>query len=140
MSVSSTIEQIIAQIRTAVYGRDVRESIAQGIEKCYDDTSKVLNLTASASNVSGNPTVTVSEVNNHKHFSFGIPTNEVDSTNSTSKLYLIGSTSQSTGVSTNANSNVYATNGAFHSTSSTIGEHCTLQWNSTDNCIDFVFS
>ncbi len=32
-----TIDQIVAQIRTAVYGKDVRENIAEGIEKCYLD-------------------------------------------------------------------------------------------------------
>lgn len=32
---SPSIEQIIAQIRTALFGKDVRENIALGIEKCY---------------------------------------------------------------------------------------------------------
>ena len=31
-----TIEQIVAQIRTALYGKDVRENIALGIETCFD--------------------------------------------------------------------------------------------------------
>ena len=46
----SVISDIVAQIRTAVFGRDVRESIAQGIQICYDDvwTSSTL-ATAAAS-------------------------------------------------------------------------------------------
>lgn len=34
-----SIDQIIAQIRTAVYGKDVRENIADGIEQCYEDST-----------------------------------------------------------------------------------------------------
>lgn len=32
-----TIDAIVAQIRTALYGKDVRENIALGIETCFDD-------------------------------------------------------------------------------------------------------
>lgn len=35
----ATINQIVAQIRTALFGKDVRENIAQGIEKCYTDVT-----------------------------------------------------------------------------------------------------
>ena len=35
MAGSPSIEQIVAQIRTALFGKDVRENIALGIEKCY---------------------------------------------------------------------------------------------------------
>lgn len=34
----ATIAQIVEQIRHAIYGKDVRENIAQGIEKCYEET------------------------------------------------------------------------------------------------------
>ena len=34
-----TIPQIVAQIRTAVFGKDVRESIAQGIEACHTENT-----------------------------------------------------------------------------------------------------
>lgn len=49
----ATIAQIVAQIRTAVYGRDVRENIAQGIEKCYTDVTSgktAANAAADAAN------------------------------------------------------------------------------------------
>ena len=32
-----SVQQDVAQIRTAVYGKDVREAIANGIEHCYYD-------------------------------------------------------------------------------------------------------
>lgn len=35
----ATIAQIVEQIRHAIYGKDVRENIAQGIEKCYEETA-----------------------------------------------------------------------------------------------------
>lgn len=41
MAGSPSIEQIVAQIRTAIYGKDVRENIALGIEKCYSETAQI---------------------------------------------------------------------------------------------------
>lgn len=35
----ATIREIVNKIRTAIYGKDVREAIASGIEKCYEDAS-----------------------------------------------------------------------------------------------------
>jgi len=53
----ATIAQIVTQIRTAIFGKDVRENIAQGIEKCYTDvsTGKTLAETA-ASNANAKAT------------------------------------------------------------------------------------
>lgn len=46
-----TIAQIVAQIRQALYGRDVRENIALGIEKCYTDvTNGVTSADTAATN------------------------------------------------------------------------------------------
>ena len=44
----ATISQIVAQIRTAIFGKDVRENIAQGIEKCYTDVSSGVTLADTA--------------------------------------------------------------------------------------------
>ncbi len=44
----SRIDDLVGQIRTAVYGRDVRESIAEGIELCYEE-----NLTVTPQKVQG---------------------------------------------------------------------------------------
>lgn len=45
-----TIEQIVEQIRHAVFGKDVRENIALGIEQCYEDATEV---TVSTTKISG---------------------------------------------------------------------------------------
>ena len=37
MAISRTIQEILYAIRNAVYGKDVRGAIADGIEKCYED-------------------------------------------------------------------------------------------------------
>ena len=50
----ATISQIVAQIRTAVFGKDVRENIAQGIEKCYDDVEDLVLVQADQPPVSSN--------------------------------------------------------------------------------------
>lgn len=42
METTPTIEQIVEQIRTAVYGKDVRENIALGIEKTYQDATDIV--------------------------------------------------------------------------------------------------
>ena len=50
----ATIAQIVAQIRTAVFGKDVRENIAQGIEKCYDDVEDLVLVQADQPPISSN--------------------------------------------------------------------------------------
>lgn len=40
----ATMPQILAQIRTAIFGKDVRENIAQGIEKCYENIESINTL------------------------------------------------------------------------------------------------
>ena len=44
----SRIDELVGQIRTAIYGKDVRESIAEGIELCYEETG-----TAAITKISG---------------------------------------------------------------------------------------
>ena len=48
---SPSIEQIVAQIRTAIFGKDVRENIALGIEKCYEDSENNAKKTDVVNNV-----------------------------------------------------------------------------------------
>ena len=43
-----SIDQIVGQIRTAIYGKDVRENIALGIEECYADRELDRGNTSSA--------------------------------------------------------------------------------------------
>lgn len=47
---ATTIDADVAAIRTAIYGRDVREAIASGLEKTYSHTdSQVSEARAAAS-------------------------------------------------------------------------------------------
>lgn len=46
----ATIKQYTQQIRTAVYGEEVREAIADGIEQCYDDVSGGVDKATRAAN------------------------------------------------------------------------------------------
>ena len=66
--------------------------------------------------------------------------NTAGSTNSTSKLYYVGTTSQTTSATTYSHSAVYATAGAFAATSYKVAELVTLQYNTTTNALDFVFT
>ena len=45
-----TVQQDVAAIRTAVYGRDVREAIADGIEHCYNDAEGGIQRANTAAN------------------------------------------------------------------------------------------
>lgn len=86
MATTKTIAQIVEQIKTAIFGKDVRTNLADGIEKCYDDVTagvtvanaaatKIDGLTVAANelNPGSAPTATISEVSGHKHIAFGIP-------------------------------------------------------------------
>ena len=66
--------------------------------------------------------------------------NTAGSTNSTSKLYLVGASAQAANPVTNSFSAVYTTNGQLDATKFRVAETCTLQYNSTDQALDFVFA
>ena len=88
------------------------------------------------SDASGNVTFTSSYTNT---------LNTAGSTDSTSKLYLIGATSQAANPQTYSDSHVFETNGAFSAktlgvNADTDNDKVTLQWNSTDSSLDFVFA
>lgn len=50
----ATIAQDLQQIRTAVYGEEVREAIADGIELCYSDTTSGVNRASEAATAANN--------------------------------------------------------------------------------------
>ena len=71
--------------------------------------------------------------------------NTAGSTNSDSKLYLIGATSQAANPQTYSDAHVFETNGAFSAktlgvNADTDNDKVTLQWNATDSSLDFVFA
>lgn len=71
--------------------------------------------------------------------------NTAGSTNSDSKLYLIGAASQAANPQTYSDAHVFETNGAFSAktlgvNADTDNDKVTLQWNATDSSLDFVFA
>ena len=60
----STVAQDVQQIREAIYGRDVREAIADGIEHCYSDVSggvTTANTAAAAADAAAQRAITAAE-------------------------------------------------------------------------------
>ena len=68
-----------------------------------------------------------------------IETDSANATNSTSKLFLVGATSQTASPSTYSNSNVYATNGVLNAKSFSVDASANIVYNSSSKSIDFTF-
>lgn len=67
--------------------------------------------------------------------------NTAGSTDTSSKIFLIGATSQAANPQTYSDNEVYATNGVLTTKSVQVGgTAATMQYNSTNKCIDFVFA
>ena len=67
--------------------------------------------------------------------------NTAGSSNSASKLFLIGTGSQSaSGVTSYSNSAVYSTAGQLDAVKFRVAEKVTMQYNSTEDCIEFIFA
>ena len=67
--------------------------------------------------------------------------NTAGSTDTSSKIYLIGATSQAANPQTYSDNEVYATNGVLTTKSVQVGgTAATMQYNSTTQSIDFVFA
>ena len=66
--------------------------------------------------------------------------NTAGSTDTSSKIYLIGATSQAANPQTYSDNEVYVTSGAMTAKLYSLGTYATMEYNSTDNCIEFNFS
>lgn len=67
--------------------------------------------------------------------------NTAGSTDTSSKIYLIGATSQAANPQTYSDNEVYATSGTLTTNKVQVGGgSCTLQYNTTTQSLDFVFS
>lgn len=67
--------------------------------------------------------------------------NTAGSTDTSSKIFLVGATSQAANPQTYSDNEVYATNGVLTTKSVQVGgTAATIQYNSTNKCIDFVFA
>ena len=80
----SAIDGYVQQIETAVYGKDVRSAIANGIKECYHDVQQGVTIAeglvagATAAGTSGasaaaNVSVVETEGERHLHFAFTLP-------------------------------------------------------------------
>lgn len=66
--------------------------------------------------------------------------NTAGSTNSSSKLFLVGTTSQAANPQTYSNTAIYATNGVLSTTKTQVGGTAvTFEYNSDDECLDILF-
>lgn len=67
--------------------------------------------------------------------------NTAGSTDTSSKIFLIGATSQAANPQTYSDNEVYVTSGVLTTKSVQVGgTAATIQYNSTDKCIEFVFA
>lgn len=111
-----------------------REIKVDGTLQISSTSSTALNLKA-GSNVSlsySSGTVTITGTGDTK--------NTAGSTNSNSKLYLIGATSQAANPQTYSDSEVYTTNGTLTTAKTQIGGgEVTLEYDSTKKALKFVF-
>lgn len=65
--------------------------------------------------------------------------NTAGSTDTSSKIFLVGATSQTANAQTYSDNQVYVTNGQLDANKVRVAEHVTLQYNTTTNALDFVF-
>ena len=65
--------------------------------------------------------------------------NTAGSTDTSSKIYLIGATTQATNPQTYSDNQVYVTDGQLDANKVRVAEHVILQYNTTTSALDFVF-
>lgn len=66
--------------------------------------------------------------------------NTAGSTDTSSKIYLVGATSQAANPQTYSDNEVFATNGVLQAKKFSVNNGATIEYNSTDKCIEFNFS
>lgn len=66
--------------------------------------------------------------------------NTAGSTDTSSKIYLVGATSQAANPQTYSDNQVYATNGQLDANKVRVAEAVTLEYNSTTKSLDFIFA
>ena len=65
--------------------------------------------------------------------------NTAGSTDTSSKIFLVGATSQAANPQTYSDNQVYAANGQLNGNSMRVAEKVTMQYNSSTESLDFVF-
>lgn len=83
----------------------------------------------------------ISKIKTPDNTTHNIVTNTAGSTDTSSKIYLIGATSQAVHPQTYSDNEVYATSGTLTTNKVQVGGGtCTLQYNTTTQSLDFVFT
>ena len=85
--------------------------------------------TGVSSDASGNVTITSTNT-----------VNTAGATDTSSKIFLVGATSQAASPQTYSNNQVYATNGQLNGNTMRIAEKVTLEYNTSTESLDFVFA
>lgn len=84
-------------------------------------------------NQTGNTTIELTDNNTDTK-------NTAGSTDTSSKIFLVGATSQAANPQTYSDNQVYATNGQLNGNSMRVAEKVTMQYNSSTESLDFVFA
>ena len=133
-TVSSTYKEAISVTNgsAVVNGYTVAAASAKAVDTSISASSTSANLPTSAAVaifVEGKGYVTTDTKNT------------AGSTDTSSKIFLIGATSQAANPQTYSDNEVYATSGVLTTKSVQVGgTAATIQYNSTDKCIEFIFA
>lgn len=115
-----------------------------------DDKAKLDGITASADAVSFSRsltsgtkvgTITINGTGTDLYAPTNTDTkNTTGSTDTSSKIFLVGATSQAANPQTYSDNQVYAQNGQLNGNSIRVAEKVTLQYDVTNECLNFVFN
>lgn len=160
LTASSTLDatKLSGTIPAACY-TDTKYAAGTGLSlngTTFNHSNSVTAGTAGTSSATSGSTVAVPYVTydaqghvtasgTHTHTITGFSTtdtkNTAGSTDTSSKIFLIGATSQAANPQTYSDNEVYVTSGVLTTKSVQVGgTAATIQYNSTDKCIEFVFA
>lgn len=106
-----------------------------------DSAGQQINTTYIKSLSASGQTVTITKGNGSTStFTTQDTKNTAGSTDTDSKIYLIGATSQASNPQTYSDNQVYATSGQLDANKVRVAEKVTLQYNSSTESLDFVFA
>ena len=117
-------------------------AIANGDKLVITDSSDSNKVARTSTSFDGSTTTTaLTPKGTFESFAKSDTKNTAGSTDTSSKIYLIGATSQAANPQTYSQDTTYVdTDATLASTKVRVAEKCTLQFNSTTNALDFVFA
>ena len=111
----------------------IQDESGNNIKATYASSFSISDHTITLKNKNGASLGTVTVPDNNT-------LNTAGSTDTSSKIFLIGATSQATNPQTYSDNQVYATNGQLDANKMRVAEHVTLQYNTTTSALDFIFA